>query len=72
MYKNLLSWNNNQRLLFTKMDTRWKHPWTSIVCGPTGYGKTYFVKRFFRNMDVMSDTKFNRILFYYSMAIKLH
>jgi len=66
IYKSLLSWNNNQRLLFIKMDTRWKHPWTSMVCGPTGCGKTFFVKRFFRNMDAMSDTKFDRILFYYS------
>jgi len=33
IYKSLLNWNNNQRLLFTKMDTRWKHPWTSMVCG---------------------------------------
>jgi len=37
-----------------------------MVCGPTGYGKTFFVKRFFRNMDAMSDTKFDHILFYYS------
>ena len=48
------------------MDTRWKHPWTSMICGPTGCGKTFFVKRFFRNIDTMSDTKFDRILFYYS------
>lgn len=48
------------------MDTRWKHPWTSIVCGPTGCGKTFFVKKFFRHITAMSDTKFDRILFYYS------
>ena len=48
------------------MDARWKHPWTSMVCGPTGCGKTFFVKRFLRCIDVMSDTKFDRILFYYS------
>jgi len=29
------------------MDTRLKHPWISMVCGPTGCGKTFFVKRFF-------------------------
>lgn len=29
---------------FHEMEMRWKHPWTSIVCGPTGYGKTIFVK----------------------------
>jgi len=48
------------------MDTHWKHPWTSMVCGQTSCGKTFFVKRFFRNMDAMSDTKFDRILFYCS------
>jgi len=37
-----------------------------MVCGPTGCSKTFFVKRFFRNMDAMNDTKFDRILFYYS------
>lgn len=28
------------------MDPRWKHPFTCIVAGPTGAGKTWFVKRF--------------------------
>ena len=37
-----------------------------MICGPTGCGKTYFVKEFFRYMNHMSDTQFSRILFYYS------
>jgi len=37
-----------------------------MVCEPTDCGKTFFVKRFFRNMNAMSDTKFHLILFYYS------
>lgn len=53
-------------LSFYIMDARWKHPWTCMVCGPTACGKTYFVKRFFRCINTMSDTKFARILFYYS------
>lgn len=48
------------------MDVRWKHPWTSIVCGPTGCGKTIFVKSLLRHLSVMSDTRFDRILFYYA------
>lgn len=48
------------------MDTRWKHPWTSMICGPTGCGKTYFVKKFFKYIREMSDVRFERVLFYYS------
>jgi len=48
------------------MDVRWKHPWTSIVCGPTGCGKTIFVKTFLRYLSYMSDTRFERVLFYYA------
>ncbi|XP_071581967.1 uncharacterized protein [Temnothorax nylanderi] len=48
------------------MDVRWKHPWTSIVCGPTGCGKTIFVKTFLRQLSHMSDVRFERVLFYYA------
>ena len=48
------------------MDTRWKHPWTSMLCGPTGCGKTEFVKRFLKYIDRMSDTRFQRVIFYYA------
>ena len=37
-----------------------------MICGPTGCGKTYFVKRFFRFIDRMSDTAFARKMLYYS------
>lgn len=47
------------------MDVRWKHPWTSIVCGPTGCGKTIFVKTFLRYLPKMANIQFGRILFYY-------
>lgn len=48
-----------------RMDVRWKHPWTSLICGPTGCGKTVFIRRFLRHLTAMSDTIFDRILFYY-------
>lgn len=35
-----------------------------MICGRTGCGKTCF--SFYRNMVVMNDTKFDRILFYNS------
>jgi len=46
------------------MDVRWKHPWTSIVCGPTDCGKAIFVKPFLRYLS--SDVHFERVLFYYA------
>lgn len=48
------------------MDPRWKHPWTSIIAGPTGCGKTCFVKKFLKHLSCMADVDFPRILFYYS------
>ena len=47
------------------MDTRWKHPFTCIVAGPTMCGKTVFVKRFLHNLRDMCNARFDRILFYY-------
>lgn len=48
------------------MDVRWKHPWTSVVAGPTSCGKSVFVKNFLRYIDQMSDTKFDRIIVYFA------
>ena len=48
------------------MDPRWKHPFTSMICGPTGCGKTFFVKKFLKYIDDMCDVSFERIIFYYS------
>ena len=39
------------------MDPRWRHPFTAVVAGPTGSGKTHFVTRFLRNLpNVMTPT----------------
>lgn len=43
----------------------WKHPWTSILAGPTGCGKSVFIGKFLKHINQMSDTRFERIIFYY-------
>ncbi|CAB0043049.1 unnamed protein product [Trichogramma brassicae] len=40
------------------MSMPWIHPWTSMLSGPTGCGKTFFVKKFLNDLDRMSDTRF--------------
>ena len=47
------------------MDTRWKHPWTCTLSGPTGCGKTVFVKNFLKYIDSVSNTSFDRVILYY-------
>ena len=37
------------------MDARWKHPFTCIVAGPTGCGKSTFVTRLLRHASAMID-----------------
>ena len=47
------------------MDPRWKHPFTCIVAGPTGCGKTTFVARLLRNASGMIDPVPERVTWYY-------
>ena len=47
------------------MDPRWKHPFTCIVAGPTGCGKTTFVARLLRNASTMIDPSPERVTWYY-------
>ena len=47
------------------MDTRGQHPFTCIVAGPTGCGKTTFVARLLRNAAAMIDPPPERITWYY-------
>ena len=47
------------------MDTRWQHPFTSIVAESTGCGKATFVARLLRNAAAMIDPPPERITWYY-------
>lgn len=46
-------------------DTRFRHNFTCLVSGPTGAGKSIWVKKFLKYIDQMVDVTFDRILFYY-------
>ena len=48
------------------MDPRWQHPFTCIVAGPTGCGKTTFVARLLRNASAMIDPPPERVTWYYN------
>lgn len=43
------------------MPLRWKHPFTAIISGPTGCGKSTFIKRFLRQN--LSNIKFEDIIY---------
>ena len=47
------------------MDPRWKHPFTCIVAGPTGCGKTTFVTRLLRNAPSMINPAPEHVTWYY-------
>ena len=47
------------------MDPRWKHPFTAIVSGPTGSGKTVFTFRFIREAANMISPPVEKIMYCY-------
>lgn len=47
------------------MSIQFRHPFTAIVAGPTSCGKTYFINKVLQHLNVMTDTKFERIIWYY-------
>ena len=48
-----------------KMEVSWKHPFTCVVVGPTGCGKTEFVKRFVRHVEDMVTPVPTKIIWSY-------
>lgn len=47
------------------MDLRWKHPFSAIVAGPSGSGKSVFVSRFIKHIEDVCGTTFARINWHY-------
>jgi hypothetical protein len=47
------------------MDPRWKHPFTAIVSGPTGSGKTVFTFRFIREATELISPQVDKIMYCY-------
>lgn len=49
------------------MDPRFKHPFSAILGGPSGSGKSYFVVNFLKNLKELCDTNFKEIFWHYSI-----
>merc|ERR1712219_91448 len=47
------------------VDMRWKHPFTCLVSGPTGSGKTMWVREFLKYKAVMMDIVPEEVIWYY-------
>jgi len=47
------------------MDVRFKHPFTALVSGPTGSGKSYFVRDLLRHRSQLIDTPIHEIIWCY-------
>ena len=52
-----------------KVDLRWKHPFSAIVAGPSGSGKSHFVTRFIANVNEMCDTNFENIYWHHHAGV---
>lgn len=52
------------------MDVRWRVPFTALLAGSTGCGKSTFVRRFLSNIDQMTDQLINQIIWCYSVDMQ--
>jgi len=48
------------------MDLRFKHPANSLVCGGSGAGKSFFMKRLVENRQQMFDVIFEEVVWHYA------
>ena len=53
-----------------KFDTRFKHPWSMIVSGPTSSGKTVFTKQVLNKSDKQFENKYILVLFRMARRIR--
>jgi hypothetical protein len=51
---------------------KWQHPFTCIIAGPTSCGKSVFVSKFLRNLEVMVDVKITEIIWCFGESQPLH
>ena len=65
------------------MDARWQHPFTALVAGPTGCGKSHFVYELLRNLPTQVNVAFHDVIWCYgewqplydevkSLGVKFH
>ena len=50
---------------FAIMNPSWKHPFTAIVSGPTGSGKSVFIFKFITNVSEMISPPHEKIIYCY-------
>jgi Cdc6-like AAA superfamily ATPase len=50
----------------------WKHPFTSMISGPTGCGKTVFTKKFIQYVDSMVNTPITEIIWCFGVSQPMH
>src|SRR5436190_5142365 len=48
------------------VDSKWQHPFSAIVAGPSGSGKSFFVVKFLENISEMWNVSFTNIYWHYS------
>lgn len=48
------------------MDLRYSHPSNSLICGGSGAGKTFFMKRLVENRNEMFNVIFDEVIWHYS------
>ncbi|KAF4529784.1 hypothetical protein B566_EDAN018052 [Ephemera danica] len=51
---------------------KWQHPFTSIIAGPTGCGKSVFVSKFLKHIKEMIDVDIREIIWCYGESQPLH
>ena len=47
------------------MDPKWKHPFTALIAGPTGSGKTVFVTKMLTHLAAMVEPTPEEIIWCY-------
>lgn len=45
------------------MDTRWQHPFTTIIAGPTSSGKSWFIKTLLRERSSQITENIDEIIY---------